>query len=92
MCAKEECTHRQMEQTPTQNIQEIFLNTSRKERTSVAIHLLCGNELIGCIRAFDKYSIILETNDEEYLIFKHAISTFVIARQPAHALSSDSAK
>ena len=65
---------------PAQNIQDSFLNTARKERLSITIYLLSGVKLTGRIRSFDKYSVVLETNNQEQLIFKHAISTVVMAR------------
>ena len=65
-----------------QNIQDGFLNTARKEKTVVTVVLVNGAELIGRIRSFDKYSVILESNRQEQLIFKHAISTVT---QPRHA-------
>ncbi len=72
-----------MENKPAQNIQDSFLNTARKEKISLTIYLLSGVKLTGRIRSFDKYSVVLETNNQEQLIFKHAISTVVMGR-PAH--------
>src|SRR5437879_9927817 len=69
-----------MENKPAQNIQDSFLNTARKERTSITIYLLSGVKLTGRIRSFDKYSVVLETNNQEQLIFKHAISTVAMGR------------
>jgi host factor-I protein len=70
---------------PAQNIQDSFLNTARKERSSITIYLLSGVKLTGRIRSFDKYSVVLEANGQEQLIFKHAISTVVMGRVvPAH--------
>ena len=69
-----------MENRPAQNIQETFLNTARKERTNITIYLLSGVKLTGRIRSFDKYSVVLETNNQEQLIFKHAISTVATGR------------
>ena len=69
---------------PAQNIQDSFLNTARKERLNVTIYLLSGVKLTGRIRSFDKYSVVLETNGQEQLIFKHAISTVVIGRTGSH--------
>jgi host factor-I protein len=68
----------------SQNIQDSFLNNARKEKTSVVIYLLGGVRLSGRIKSFDKYSLILESNIQEHLVFKHAISTVVTAR-PLHA-------
>jgi host factor-I protein len=65
---------------PAQNIQESFLNNARKEKGVVTIYLLSGVKLSGRIRSFDKYSLVLETNNQEQLIFKHAISTVVTVR------------
>jgi host factor-I protein len=63
-----------------QNIQEAFLNNARKDRTFLTIYLMSGVKLSGRIKSFDKYSVILESNNQEQLIFKHAISTVVISR------------
>jgi host factor-I protein len=73
-----------MEKLATQNIQEAFLNNARKEKIFLTIYLISGVKLSGRIKSFDKYSIILETNNQEQLIFKHAISTVVVSK-PFHA-------
>ena len=69
-----------METKPAQNIQDTFLNTARKDKSPITIYLMSGVKLSGRIRSFDKYSVVLETNNQEQLIFKHAISTVVMAR------------
>ena len=69
-----------MDNKPAQNIQDAFLNTARKDKVLITIYLLSGVKLSGRIRSFDKYSVVLETNNQEQLIFKHAISTVVMAR------------
>lgn len=69
-----------MEPKPAQNIQDTFLNTARKDRVPITLYLLSGVKLSGRIRSFDKYSVVLETNNQEQLIFKHAISTVVMAK------------
>lgn len=66
-----------------QNIQEAFLNNARKDKIFLTIYLMSGVKLSGRIKSFDKYSVVLETNNQEQLIFKHAISTVVISR-PFH--------
>jgi host factor-I protein len=65
---------------PAQNIQEAFLNNTRKDKTFLTIYLMSGVKLSGRIKSFDKYSVILETNNQEQLIFKHAISTVVVSK------------
>ena len=69
-----------MDTKPAQNIQDSFLNTARKEKTLITLYLLSGVKLTGRIRSFDKYSVVLETNNLEQLIFKHAISTMAMPR------------
>ena len=71
---------------PAQNIQDSFLNTARKERLNITIYLLSGVKLTGRIRSFDKYSVVLEANGQEQLIFKHAISTVVMGRVASHGV------
>jgi host factor-I protein len=68
-----------MEKQP-QNIQDGFLNTARKEKLLLTLYLLSGVKLMGRIRGFDKYSLILESNGQEQLVFKHAIATVVLPR------------
>ncbi len=64
-----------------QNIQEAFLNNARKDKTYLTIYLMSGVKLSGRIKSFDKYSVVLEANNQEQLIFKHAISTVVVSKQ-----------
>lgn len=73
-----------------QNIQEAFLNNARKDKTFLTIYLMSGVKLSGRIKSFDKYSVVLETNNQEQLIFKHAISTVVVSK-PMHGTASYSA-
>ena len=74
-----------------QNIQEAFLNNARKDKTFLTIYLMSGVKLSGKIKSFDKYSVVLETNNQEQLIFKHAISTVVVSR-PFHGGGHPSAQ
>jgi host factor-I protein len=82
---------------PAQNIQDSFLNNARKDKGVVTIYLLSGVKLSGRIKSFDKYSLVMETNAQEQLIFKHAISTVVTqkmshpyAASPPHATPTSS--
>jgi len=74
-----------MENKPAQNIQDTFLNTVRKDKTPITVYLVSGVKLTGKIRSFDKYSVLLENNSQEQLIFKHAISTVVSNRSVLHS-------
>jgi host factor-I protein len=88
-----------MDSKPAQNIQDSFLNTARKERSNITIYLVSGVKLTGRIRSFDKYSVVLDTNNQEQLIFKHAISTIAMGRtvhphadRASHASAAPSAE
>src|ERR1044071_8635092 len=71
---------------PAQNIQDSFLNNARKDKIVLTIYLMSGVKLSGRIKSFDKYSLVLETNNQEQLIFKHAIPT-VVTKKTAHSYS-----
>ncbi len=74
---------------PAQNIQDSFLNNARKDKIVLTIYLMSGVKLSGRIKSFDKYSLVLETNNQEQLIFKHAIST-VVTQKMAHSYAASS--
>ena len=77
-----------MDTKPAQNIQDSFLNTARKDKANITVYLLSGVKLTGRIRSFDKYSVVLETNNQDQLIFKHAISTVVLGKPSHHVISA----
>ncbi|MBM7598515.1 host factor-I protein [Virgibacillus halotolerans] len=58
------------------NIQDVYLNQLRKTHVSVTVFLTNGFQLRGIVKAFDNYTVLLETDGKQQLIFKHAISTF----------------
>lgn len=64
-----------MEKSGSQNIQDAFLNTLRREKAVVTIHLLHGATLSGRLKSFDKFSVLLDATGQDFLIFKHAIAT-----------------
>ena len=59
------------------NIQDTFLNVARKEHIPVTIFLMNGFQLKGLIKGFDNFTVILETDGKQQMVYKHAISTFV---------------
>jgi host factor-I protein len=75
-----------VEKTGSQNIQDAFLNTLRREKAIVTIHLLHGATLSGRLKSFDKFSVLLDASGQEFLIFKHAIATVTHQRRepPPH--------
>jgi len=62
-----------------QNLQDPFLNALRKERVPVSIFLVNGIKLQGQIESFDQFVVLLKNNVSQ-MIYKHAISTVVPAR------------
>jgi len=58
-------------------LQEVFLNTARKQRIRVSIYLVNGIRLQGKIRSFDTYTILLDDGRNQTLVFKHAITTII---------------
>ncbi|HEX4998112.1 MAG TPA: RNA chaperone Hfq [Terriglobia bacterium] len=79
---------KQENKAAAQNIQDVYLNTVRRDKMLVTVFLISGVKLIGRIKAFDKYSVVLESNNQDQLIFKHAISTVTMARSMAGSPSS----
>jgi host factor-I protein len=75
-----------------QNIQDGFLNLARREKATVTIYLVNGAKLLGRIKSFDKFSLIMETGAQEQLIFKHAISTISQARRSSGELHHSSSE
>ncbi|MBQ4865674.1 RNA chaperone Hfq [Priestia megaterium] len=59
------------------NIQDQFLNQLRKENIYVTVFLLNGFQLRGLIKGFDNFTVLIESEGKQQLIYKHAISTFV---------------
>ena len=61
----------------TQNLQDLFLNQVRKEKLAVTMFLMNGFQLRGIIRGFDGFTVILDSEGKQQMIYKHAISTVV---------------
>ncbi|MEM9169874.1 MAG: RNA chaperone Hfq [Pseudomonadota bacterium] len=64
-----------------QNLQDVFLNSVRKEKTPVTIFLVNGVKLQGIVTWFDNFCVLLKRDGQAQLVYKHAIST-VMPSQP----------
>ena len=64
-----------MDKHTAQNIQDAFLNTARREKSNVIFNLMNGDTLSGRIKSFDKFSVLIDVDGQDFLLFKHAIST-----------------
>ena len=61
----------------THNLQDVFLNQLRRDRLSVTVFLMNGFQMHGIIRSFDGFTVVLDTDGKQQLIYKHAISTII---------------
>ena len=61
------------------NLQDLFLNTARKNRTLTTVFLTNGFQIKGTVKAFDSFTVLLESAGKQNLIYKHAISTVIPA-------------
>ncbi len=57
------------------SLQDHFLNTARKEKIEISIYLVNGVPIKGKVLSFDNFTILLEVDKKQNLIYKHAIST-----------------
>lgn len=57
------------------NLQDVFLNQVRKEHIAVTIYLTNGFQLKGVVKGFDNFTVVLDTEGRQQLVYKHAIST-----------------
>ncbi len=62
------------------SIQDEFFLRARRDAQPITIFLTNGKKLVGRLRSFDKFTIIIEVNRQEQMIFKHAISTVALGR------------
>ena len=65
----------------SQNVQDVFLNTIRKQKVPVTIFLVNGVKLQGIVTWFDNFCVLLRRDAHSQLVYKHAIST-VMPSQP----------
>ena len=64
----------------TQNLQDSFLNQLRRDKANVTMFLMNGFQLHGVVKGFDGFTVVLDTEGKQQLIYKHAISTVVPPR------------
>lgn len=73
-----------MEKQSVQNIQDAFLNTARRDKVTINLNLMNGETLSGRIRSFDKFSVMLDIDGNEILVFKHSISTITTEKKKSN--------
>ena len=57
------------------NLQDIFLNNARKNKILVSIYLVNGFQLRGFVKGFDNFTVILDSEGKQMMVYKHAITT-----------------
>lgn len=59
------------------NLQDLFLNTVRKEKMPITVFLLSGFQIRGIVTGFDSYTIVLDCEGKQEIVYKHAVSTII---------------
>ncbi len=70
------------------NLQDAFLNQIRKEKILVTIYMINGFQIKGVVRGFDNFTVIVELDGRQQMVYKHAIST-VSPIKPISVISLD---
>ena len=65
-----------------QNLQDEFLHGLKKDRQLITVYLMNGYKLSGKIKGFDRFIVVLDSNGQDIMIFKHAISTIGAGMPP----------
>ena len=68
------------ERAAAPSVQDVFLNTARRDRAAITVHLMTGVSFDARIKGFDKYAVTVDVNGAEHLVFKHAIAFIETAR------------
>jgi host factor-I protein len=72
----------------SQNLQDLFLNTVRKQKISLTIFLINGVKLTGVVTSFDNFCVLLRRDGHSQLVYKHAIST-IMPGQPLQMFETE---
>ena len=64
----------------TQNLQDLVLNQTRRDKQPVTVFLMNGFQMRGLVRGFDSFTVVMECEGKQELIYKHAISTLIPAK------------
>lgn len=74
---------------PVINLQDTFLNQVRKENILVTIYLVNGFQIKGTVRGFDNFTVIIEVENRQQMVYKHAISTISPVRPVNLSLNTE---
>ena len=76
------------ERAAAPSVQDVFLNTARRDRTAITVHLMTGVSFDARIKGFDKYAVLVDVSGAEHLVFKHAIAFIETARAGVNSFST----
>ncbi|HEY8464604.1 MAG TPA: RNA chaperone Hfq [Bacillota bacterium] len=65
---------------PVINLQDAFLNQVRKDGITVTIYLVNGFQIRGLVKGFDNFTIIVDSEGKQEMVYKHAVSTIIPVR------------
>jgi len=74
------------------NLQDYFLNQVRKEGILTTVYLVNGFQLKGVIKGFDSFTVVIDSDGKQMLIYKHAISTITPSRPVAFAEAKEASE
>ena len=71
------------------NLQDTFLNQVRKDGILITIFLMNGFQLKGVVKGFDNFTIVLDSDGKQQLIYKHAVSTIAPSKKVNFAMNDE---
>lgn len=76
----------------TMNLQDTFLNHARREKIPLTVFLTNGFQFKGMVKSFDSFTVLLDSEGKQQMVYKHAISTIVPARNLSINLEAEAAE
>ena len=73
------------------NLQDVFLNQVRKDKTAITVFLLSGFQIKGIVTGFDNFTVVIDSDGKQQLIYKHAISTIIPSR-PVNFIAAENSQ
>ncbi|ABZ85117.1 RNA chaperone Hfq [Heliobacillus mobilis] len=73
------------------NLQDAFLNQVRKENLPVTIFLVNGFQIKGMVKGFDSFTVFLDVEGKQQMVYKHAISTIMPLRPVSLSMDANKA-
>lgn len=72
-------------------LQDVFLNYVRREKTPITLHLTNGFQIKGNVKGFDSFTVIIDSDGKQMMVYKHAISTITPLRPVVFSAQNDNA-